>query len=82
MTSENASSSAPVDAVVSTQWVSWCRIQAGNDGRRPSGVVKTRTTLRHATTDGEVTLCGRTIQLYPSDRDDLPKCPQCVKKSC
>jgi hypothetical protein len=36
-------------------------MKAGNDGRRPSGVVWQRTKMQHYTLDGYTTLCKRPI---------------------
>lgn len=61
------------------RWVSWNRQRAGADGRKPSGIVMTRTTTEHATVDGAITLCGRDIGTGVSGDYPLPKCTVCDK---
>lgn len=57
-------------------------MRAGNDGRRPSGVVWQRTKYRHYHQEGSfVTLCNRTIGNLESDRHpELPICKTCAKR--
>lgn len=65
------------------KWITWCSIKAGNDGRRPSGVVWQRTTVRHAVADDGVhTLCKLEVgNLVSVDDADVPKCKSCMKKA-
>lgn len=69
-------------ALVEVRWVSWCRRRSGDDGRRPSGVGYTRGKYRHAIPVGtQRSLCKRDVNCFPSEKDDLPKCPVCVKRA-
>jgi hypothetical protein len=67
-------------------WVAWYRQRSGDDGRRPSGRVLTRTSRQHYYIGDFKTACGLEVNLYTHagnreiDGVILPKCGRCVKK--
>lgn len=65
------------------KWISWCCKQAGNDGRRASGIVWQRTRLMHAARDGETkSLCNRPIGCLETTADrGLPRCKVCERRA-
>ena len=64
-------------------------MKAGNDGRRPSGVIWNETSLMHAVrrdTDGFKTLCGREVGAGMTEKAELrgktrPRCKCCEKRA-
>jgi hypothetical protein len=66
------------------QWIYWWSTRAGNDGRRPSGIVRQQTKYQHFAKSLTRTLCNREINLYPTVASKglsvLPKCKICEKR--
>jgi len=76
---------------VMVKWITWCFQKSGNDGRRPSGVVHERTSVCHAfvaDSNGHVdfaeavSVCGRRVNLYPSEADPntVRPCAVCTRR--
>lgn len=59
------------------EWITWCSIRAGNDGRRPSGVVWQRTKYKHFAKTTTHTLCNRDIGSLATSRELLDNPPEC-----
>jgi hypothetical protein len=64
-----------------TQWISWTRNRSGCDGRRPSGVAFTRTSLAHIDGGNYKTLCGRQIGPLAHEDTERDHCPICEARA-